>query len=63
MRNEWLENFLEWKEKETINIYSVLIDNYFNSDASLKEFSNNITKLSELEADKDGAASEIFNII
>ena len=44
VRNEWLENFLEWKEKETINIYSVLIDNYFNSDASLKEFSNKITK-------------------
>ena len=63
VRDDWLEEYLQWKHEKNINIYSVLIDNYFNTDASINEFSDEIIKLSDLEKNKDDAAAEIFGII
>nr|MBC8436838.1 hypothetical protein [bacterium] len=63
IRDSWLEGYLTWKTSKEVNIYSVLIDSGWNSDVTLKEFSDKIVNLSKLEEDKDAAASQVFTLI
>ena len=46
--NGWLEDFNKWKDDNNVNIYGILIDSYYNSDATLKLFATEIHKLSSI---------------
>ena len=63
VRDTWLKEYLEWKALRAINIYSVLIDSSYNTDASISEFSDQIIMLDDLEKEKDAAALEVFGLI
>lgn len=63
VRNDWLIDYLAWKTKHHIKIYSVIIDSGYNTDISLAEFSDLLIPLRHLERDKDAAAMEIFGLV
>ncbi|MBC8408603.1 MAG: VWA domain-containing protein, partial [Rhodobacteraceae bacterium] len=63
VRDNWLHDFLQWKQEKHVSIYGVLIDSGWNSNVTLDEFSDTVIKLSELEQNQNKAAEEIFGII
>jgi uncharacterized protein with von Willebrand factor type A (vWA) domain len=62
VRDEWLKGFMEWKAANKVSIFSVLIDSYDNSQATLRKFSDRVDKLSKLrnDAGNDNLALDIF---
>jgi uncharacterized protein with von Willebrand factor type A (vWA) domain len=62
IRDEWLKQFKQWKEENKVNIYSVLIDSYDNSVATVRKFSDRVDKLSNLRDsnNNDSVALDIF---
>lgn len=62
VRDAWLKEYKKWKEENKVNIYSVLIDSYDNSVATVRKFSDRVDKLSNIrESDRnDEIALEIF---
>lgn len=41
----FLKDFLKWKKEKNVNITSILIDTYDNSDSCVKTFSDTVEKL------------------
>lgn len=62
VRDAWLKEFKEWKSSNKVNIYSVLIDSYDNSVATIRKFSDRVDKLSNVrESDhNDDIALDLF---
>jgi uncharacterized protein with von Willebrand factor type A (vWA) domain len=62
VRDEWLREFKKWKTENKVNIYSVLIDSYDNSVATVRKFSDRVDKLSNLRDsnNNDSVALELF---
>jgi len=62
VREPWLKEYKKWKSENKVNIYSVLIDSYENSIATVRKFSDRVDKLSNIrESDKnDEIALELF---
>lgn len=62
VREDWLKKFKQWKSENKVNIYTVLIDSYDNSVATVRKFSDRVDKLSNLRDsdNNDSVALEIF---
>jgi uncharacterized protein with von Willebrand factor type A (vWA) domain len=61
VREAWLEDFMHWKKKQNVQIFSILMDVGYNTDAPLKLFSDSITRLKSLRnKDADAVAQMIF---
>jgi uncharacterized protein with von Willebrand factor type A (vWA) domain len=62
VREDWLKKYKQWKSENKVNIYTVLIDSYDNSVATVKKFSDRVDKLSNLRDsdNNDSVALEIF---
>lgn len=58
--DSWLQEYKEWKKANGVAVYSILMDSAWNSDASLKEFSNTIYKLSNFTTDSENMAMDLF---
>jgi uncharacterized protein with von Willebrand factor type A (vWA) domain len=63
IRDTWLAEFKQWKKDNKVNIYSVLIDSWDNSDATLKQFSDRVDKLSNIKESQDDLAVSLFTDI
>lgn len=62
--NDWLKDFKGWKTSKDVSVFSVLINTGWGcSDASLKEFSDKITILSDIVSKGDTIAIDIFQTI
>lgn len=62
VQDSWLKEYKEWKSSNKVNIYSVLIDSYDNSVATIRKFSDRVDKLSNVrESDhNDEIALDLF---
>jgi len=62
VRDNWLLEYLKWKKEMSVKIHSIIIDNYYASDITLKEFSDSITKLSDMkeESNLESIAMNLF---
>ena len=62
VRDAWLKEYKQWKSDNKVNIYSVLIDSYDNSIATVRKFSDRVDKLSNVrESDhNDDIALDLF---
>ncbi|MCB1712663.1 MAG: VWA domain-containing protein [Candidatus Riesia sp.] len=58
--NAFLQKLLEWKKLRKINIISVQIDAGWNFAESLKEFSDEVHKLSDIQRQGDAIALSLF---
>jgi len=62
VRDEWLKEYVAWKKTNNVKIYSILINSYVNNVASLEEFSDSVTVLSDLrQSPADNLALTIFS--
>jgi uncharacterized protein with von Willebrand factor type A (vWA) domain len=61
--DEWLIPFKKWKEENNVKIYSILIDSWDNSTSTLDQFSDSISKLSNLKTNQEDIALSIFTDI
>ena len=62
VQDTWLVEFNKWKAENKVNIYSVLIDAWDNSDSTLRQFSDRVDKLSTMKDDQsqDALAVSLF---
>ncbi len=61
VRDNWVASFNKWRKEKHVQIMSVIIDASYCSDISLKKFSDQVIKLTNLRANKiDAAATELF---
>ena len=62
VRDIWLEGYLKWKKEMSVKIHSVVIDVYYASKSTLSEFSDSVTKLSDMreESDLENIAMNLF---
>jgi uncharacterized protein with von Willebrand factor type A (vWA) domain len=60
VRDNWLVEFKNWKKENKVNIYSVLIDSYANSNATINQFSDRVDKLSNLREGQESIALDLF---
>ncbi|MCA9381293.1 hypothetical protein KC678_03440 [Candidatus Dojkabacteria bacterium] len=58
--NDWLAEFKTWKKSKAVSIYSILINCGYNSDVSLKEFSDKVAKLNDMRSKGDEIAIDLF---
>lgn len=62
--NDWLKDFKSWKAAKEVSVFSVLVNTgWACSDASLKEFSDRITSLSDITNKGDSIAIDIFQAV
>jgi len=62
VRSEWLEEFMQWKKKNNVQIFSILMDVSYNTEAPLQLFSDSVTHLRQLQRkDADKTAMMIFS--
>ncbi len=61
--DSWLKEFKAWKKAKAVTVFSVLITPGYNSDVSLKEFSDKITKLTDMQGKGESVAVDIFQSI
>jgi len=60
----WLKSYLKWKKDNNVNITSILIDTYDNSDSCVKTFSDTVEKLWCLKKNNsDDLAINLFSNI
>lgn len=52
VRDDWLKKFKAWKAKKAVSVYSIVIDSYYNSSSTLKEFSDGVHNLKSLKTGK-----------
>lgn len=62
VRDSWLKDFKAWKSKKAVSVYSILIDAYYNSDGSLKEFSDNVHNLKSLKTNNSSDEPILLDI-
>lgn len=60
VRDSWLVEYKNWKKDNRVNIYSVLIDSYDNSNSTLHQFSDRVDKLSNLKEGQEEIALDLF---
>tara|TARA_Y100000593_G_scaffold25624_1_gene51117 strand:- start:174 stop:1712 length:1539 start_codon:yes stop_codon:yes gene_type:complete len=58
--DEFANEFNTWRKKNNVNVYSILIDSWHNSDSALKLFSDKITKLNSIKMKGEAIAVSIF---
>lgn len=62
--DKWVKEFKEWKAKRKVSVYSILIDSSANSATTLKLFSDEIIKCSELSTlTQDTTSLDLFKFI
>ena len=62
IRSDWLDDFMQWKNKNNVQIFSILMDVSYNTEAPLKLFSDSVTHLKQLQRkDADKMAMTIFS--
>lgn len=58
----WNDDFVKWRDDNNVTVYGILIDSYYNSDATMKMFCNEIHKLSALnESSSEDLAITLFD--
>ena len=60
---EFCDDFNAWRKKRNVKVYSILIDAWDNSDAGLGLFSDEITKLNNINGKGTNTAINIFESI
>lgn len=58
--DSFLKEFLSWKKKKNVTLYAVLISSGYATTESLKEFSDKISEISDLENQGMAVARSIF---
>jgi len=58
--NKFRDDFNKWRKDKKVKVITILIDSYANSMSSVKEFSDEIHRLSSMKADSDPLALQIF---
>jgi len=58
--DKFRDEFNAWRKQRKVKVISVIIDSYYNSDVSLKEFSDEVHKLSSIRTDSNPLALTIF---
>jgi uncharacterized protein with von Willebrand factor type A (vWA) domain len=61
--DEFSQEFNAWRKRNNVNVYSILIDAWHNSDSALKLFSDKITKLNSIKMRGESIALSIFENI
>lgn len=63
VRNSFLKEFLSWKSKKTVTVFSVLMDRGYSSTSSLDEFSDKVTQIENLEREGMDVARNLFRTL
>ena len=58
--NKFKDEFNKWRKDKKVKVISILIDTYANSMSSVREFSDEVHKLSSMKTDADPLALQIF---
>lgn len=61
--DSFLEDFLEWKDKKNVTLFSVLMDRGYASTSSLDEFSDKVTRIENLQEEGMGVARNLFSTL
>lgn len=61
--DKYNEIFNAWKKQRKVKVVSILIDTYANSASSVKEFSDEVHRLSSLKSQSDELALDIFKSV
>lgn len=63
VRDSFLKEFLTWKAKKNVTVFSVLMDRGYSSTSSLDEFSDKVTQIDNLQEQGMGVARNLFSTL
>lgn len=61
--DSFLKNFLDWKHKKNVNVFSILVDRGYASTSTLSEFSDKIETVDDVDSKGDQVARSLFSTL
>ena len=61
--DRFLKDFLDWKHKKNVNIFSILVDKGWASTATLNEFSDKVETIDNIDSKGNHVARSLFSTL